>query len=349
MKFQDLKYLLAFTIPASCYFAIAHDGIWSWLTLIYAFVFIPISEQILELNVENKHIQENSEARAASIFFDLLLFANLPIIGMLLYFGFSRITFDHLATSDVIGKIISMGILLGACGINVAHELGHKNNFISEFTAKLLLTPCMYNHFTLQHNRGHHLNVGTPLDPATARQNEIVYSFWLRSSFETYIQAWELEITRLKRLNSSIFSFKNEMIWNTILTLIYLSIIAIFFSIKIMIFAIIVGIISFLLLETINYIEHYGLTRKLLDNGKYEKVELIHSWNSDHQLGRIVLYELTRHADHHFKANKKYQTLLHYDESPQLPYGYPASLLITLVPPLWFRLMNPVLDKIKKV
>jgi alkane 1-monooxygenase len=104
-----------------------------------------------------------------------------------------------------------------------------------------------------------------------------------------------------------------------------------------------IALISVLLLESINYIEHYGLMRNKNADGKYERVELHHSWNSDHQMGRIMLYELTRHSDHHYKASKKYQTLKHYDASPQLPYGYPASILIALIPPLWYKVMNPKL------
>lgn len=112
-----------------------------------------------------------------------------------------------------------------------------------------------------------------------------------------------------------------------------------------MLFAIAIGVVSFLFLETINYIEHYGLRRKKLSSGRYERVKEIHSWNSDHNVGRIVLYELTRHSDHHFKSGKKYQILDRFKESPQLPFGYPASILISFIPPLWFKIMN---DRIPK-
>ncbi len=345
MKIQDLKYLLSFSIPFFCYLSITHNGIISWLGVIFPFVFIPIVEQLLEQNLRNDHINDESEERKHSMFFDLLLFFNLPLLFVLLFYGLNVLFVNELALSDIIGKVLSIGILLGACGINVAHELGHKQNFSHQATAKLLLTPCLYNHFTLQHNRGHHLNVGTPLDPATSRKNEVLYSFWWRSARDAYKQAWQLESMRLARIKIASFSIKNEMIWNTVITLSYLALVYVLFDGRILGFAVAIGIISFLLLETINYIEHYGLTRKMQENGRYEKVEVFHSWNSDHQLGRIILYELTRHADHHYKANKKYQTLLHYDESPQLPYGYPASLLISLVPALWFRLMNPLLEK----
>ena len=105
-------------------------------------------------------------------------------------------------------------------------------------------------------------------------------------------------------------------------------------------FAVVVGIAGFSMLEFVNYIEHYGLVRRKKDSGRYENVQAIHSWNSDHDIGRIMLYELTRHSDHHFKATRKYQILRHFDKSPQLPYGYPGSILLSMIPPLWYRIMN---------
>jgi alkane 1-monooxygenase len=343
MKFSDIKYFMSLSIPIVTYYSIQYEGWVSWATLIYAFGFIPIVEQILPVN-QNNDIQTTDDEREESLFFDILLFANLPIMFFLIYFCLEKISNPSIGISDISGKLISLGIFLGACGINVAHELGHKNHWLSQWTAKLLLTPCLYNHFTLQHNRGHHLNVGTPNDPATSNKNEPVYTFWLRSVIGTYNQAWQLELSRLKRLNISFWSLKNEMFINSALTIFYIIVIIFFYGFSAILLLAAAGIFSVLLLETINYIEHYGLQRKLLDNGRYEMVDMLHSWNSNHQLGRIVLYELTRHADHHYKANKKYQMLLHYDKSPQLPLGYPGSMLLSLLPFIWFKKMNPIVD-----
>ena len=138
------------------------------------------------------------------------------------------------------------------------------------------------------------------------------------------------------------------MVWYVVLQLLYLSIVYYFFSVQVLIFAIVVGIMSFLFLETINYIEHYGLRRLKTSSGRYERVQKIHSWNSNHSIGRIVLYELTRHSDHHFKSSKKYQLLDCFEESPQLPFGYPASILLSMLPLLWFKIMNSkVPDRMK--
>jgi alkane 1-monooxygenase len=202
-------------------------------------------------------------------------------------------------------------------------------------------------HFFIEHNRGHHLNIATPEDPSSSRKGENVYFFWIRSVVFSYIGAWRLEAKRLRRINKSVFSVHNEMLLFQLIQFAYLLCIYYFFGLTIMVYAIAIAIIGFLLLETINYIEHYGLSRKKLPNGKYEKVDVRHSWNSNHELGRIVLYELTRHSDHHYKANRKFQVLRHHDESPQLPFGYPGSMLLSFIPPLWFKLMNKELAKLK--
>lgn len=348
MKFSDLKYLLSLSIPFISYFSINLDGIWSWATLIYAFVVVPSVETILNEETSNSNILDNEEERNKSYFFKFLLFINLPLIYFLIYLYFHRVS-ENMDTFNLIGKTLSIGVLLGANAINVAHELGHKNGLINSWSAKLLLLPCLYTYFTLQHNRGHHLNVGTPLDPATARYNETIYQFWWRCIPASFKQAFQLENERLKRSNISVWSISNEMIVNILLQTIYLVTIFYFWGLKVLMFAIFIGVLSILLLEAINYVEHYGLSRNLLPSGKYERVELMHSWNSNHVLGRMMLYELTRHADHHYKANKNYQMLLHYDESPQLPYGYPAAMLMSLIPPLWFKKINPVLLKYKTI
>jgi alkane 1-monooxygenase len=196
-------------------------------------------------------------------------------------------------------------------------------------------------HFYLEHNFGHHKNVATPDDPATSKFNQSVYNFWITSVFNQYISAWRIQKNILKRKGKKFISYQNEMLWYIIIKLTYLSVIFLLFDFYGLLFAIILGIQAFLFLETINYIEHYGLLRKKLSSGRYETVQTHHSWNSNHLIGRIVLYELTRHSDHHFKSSKKYQILENKKNSPQLPFGYPTSILLALVPPLWFKIINP--------
>lgn len=345
MKFQDLKYLLAYIIPISAIWGLFQSGIGAYSTFIVAFIIVPLLEQFIRQQTSNV-LQDEVETKERSFFFDLLLYLNVPIIYFLLFIFFTRLMiWDSLNTVDIVGYCLSVGIVLGSSGINVAHELGHKQGRFQQLCAKLLLLPNYYLHFIIEHNRGHHVHVATPLDPATSRKNEMIYSFWLRSTFFSFMSAWNIEKKRLASLSLPYISRHNEIIHFIVFQLIYFLVVAILFSPFIALFSIVVGLIGILLLETINYIEHYGLVRKKLASGRYERVKVTHSWNSNYEIGRIILYELTRHSDHHYKSTKKFQVLNHYDESPQLPMGYPASMLMALVPPLWIKVMNKRLEK----
>jgi len=237
---------------------------------------------------------------------------------------------------------------LATNAINVAHELGHRESLFERSLSKLLLLPCLYMHFYLEHNFGHHKNVATPLDPATAKFNQPVYHFWLTSVSQQYINAWKIQLALLKQHNKGFLSAKNDMLFYLLFQALYLFTIVVLLGWNALFFAVCIGIMSFLFLETINYLEHYGLLRQKLPSGRYERVQTYHSWNSNHFIGRIVLYELTRHSDHHFKSSRKYQDLTHKPDSPQLPFGYPTSILLALVPPLWFYIMNSRVPKVQE-
>jgi alkane 1-monooxygenase len=229
-------------------------------------------------------------------------------------------------------------------GINVGHELGHRKSIFSRTCSKLLYLPCQYMHFFIEHNYGHHINVATPDDPATAKYKQNLYSFWISSVTKTYLSAWRIQLKLLKVSKLSFFSLRNDMIFYTLFQIAFLIFIYLNYGLIITLYSLLMSIGSFLFLETINYVEHYGLLRKIKPNGKYERVKPHHSWNSNHTIGRITLYELTRHSDHHFISSKKYQVLESIEDSPQLPYGYPTSILISFLPPLWFRIMNPLVE-----
>ena len=345
MKWYDIKYLLAYLVPFTGYLAVTKEGIWTYSAVIFAFGIIPVIEAFATRSTRNLGPAERAE-KARSPFFDVLLYLNIPLVYLLVYLTLQRFSSGSLlSTSEVIGMILSVGIVLGASGINVAHELGHKTGKIPQLAACVLLLPSLYLHFFVEHNRGHHRNVGTPDDPATSRLNEPVYTFWIRSITQSYIHAWQLEADRMLKLVKPVISFSNQMVLFTLISIAYVMGVYVGYGLVGLFVAISIGGVSILLLETINYIEHYGLMRRKLANGQYENVEVFHSWNSNHELGRIILYELTRHSDHHFRAYKKYQILDHYDESPQLPLGYPTSMLLSFVPPLWYRKMNPLVSE----
>ncbi len=239
--------------------------------------------------------------------------------------------------------------MCGILGINVGHELGHRTNRFQQFLGEILLLTSLETHFLRYHNSGHHYNVATPKDPATARKGELVFTFWFRSQIGSYKQAWEIEINKLKKKKLIFLSFSNRMLIYTISQISLLLAIYLFFNIETMIAFILASIFGILMLETVNYIEHYGLIREINENGNYERVQPYHSWNSNHIVGRSILFELSRHSDHHFRASKHYQLLDSLPNSPQMITGYPGMMLLALIPPLWFKIMDKQLAEFKNV
>ncbi|NCO64102.1 MAG: alkane 1-monooxygenase [Flavobacteriales bacterium] len=336
---KDLKYLAALTIPAVAIIGFNIKGIYAFLTPVYAFILIPVLELIFPVYTTNV-TEEVSKNKLKNKLFDWLLYFNLPIVFGLVLFALITLKSKALDTYEFIGFVISLGIVLGVNGINVGHELGHRQTTKERYLGKALLLPALYMHFYIEHNFGHHLHAATKEDPATARYNQTVYSFWVTSMFRQYISAWDIQKKLLNNQHLTLFSLKNDMFWFTGIQALYLFFIYLFFGNLGLVFIWLSAITGCLLLETVNYIEHYGLLRLKTASGRYERVKAIHSWNSNHVIGRIVLYELTRHSDHHYKTSKKYQILDCHAESPQLPFGYPTSMVLAMIPPIWFHIMN---------
>lgn len=337
---KDLKYLLAYLLPMSAIFGLVEQGRWAWTTVVLAFVAIPLAELFFPVDTSNVAPAEE-ESRARNRFFDGLLYLNAPLLFGVVGGYLFVVANQTLGMAELLGLTLSTGIIVGANGINVAHELGHRSTRGEQLLSKIMLLPALYQHFFIEHNRGHHKHVATDKDPASARFGETIYAFWWRSVTGGWRSAWALERERLTKEGKPEWSWANEMLRFSAFQTMWLAVVFALLGWKGLAGAVAVGVIGFLLLETINYIEHYGLRRRILAAGRPEAVTPVHSWNSDHELGRIFLYELTRHSDHHQKSTRKYQILRHMDESPQLPFGYPTSMLLTLVPPLWFALMHP--------
>ncbi|MCB0689049.1 MAG: alkane 1-monooxygenase, partial [Saprospiraceae bacterium] len=338
MQISDLKYLLAYLGPVLVFLGLYAGGFWSYSAFLFAFFLVPVLE--LFLTVPPSVPSKFKEKRAVHPLFDYLLYINIPIVFMMVYYYALTISKGTETLFEIIGHTLGLGIFIGASGINVAHELGHRSRGYEIMMSKILLIPAFYQHFYIEHNRGHHRYVATPFDPATARYNETLYRFWIRSAVDGFRSAWKLEDSRLLKHGKPSISIFNQMIQFVIIQVIYLVMVFYLFGMVAGLLVLLAGIIGILMLESINYIEHYGLLRNKKKSGGFEKVGPEHSWNSNHLLGRILLYELTRHADHHCKASKKYQLLQPYAKSPQLPTGYPGSILLAMVPPLWFKVMN---------
>lgn len=336
---KDLKYLTAYLVPVFCIIGITYGNWWLFLTPVMIFIVVPFIELAMPSLTANLD-DATKESKLKNQFFDVLLWLNVPIIFGVLGYGFYTYSISDYQLYETLGLVFSLGIVAGSNGINVAHELGHRQETWERFLGKALLLPSLYMHFYIEHNYGHHIKAATPDDPASARYNENLYAFWLRSVPTQYRSAWEIQ-ARLNKVNETkVLGFKNDMLWYTVIQIAYVVTIGFLFSWMTAVIALSVAVVGFTLLEIINYLEHYGLRRAQKKSGRYEVVKEIHSWNSNHALGRILLYELTRHSDHHYRASKKYQVLDYHKTSPQLPYGYPTMMVIATIPPLWFSLVN---------
>jgi alkane 1-monooxygenase len=342
---KRLKYLFVFILPLGVYFAFNRQGWSTFSPIIFTFVLIPFLELFLKPDKENFD-QETMLKEKNSRIYDWILYLSVPIQLLMLISFLFVIELTPINSISYVGKVFAMGLLCGVLGINIGHELGHRSSRWEQFFGEVLLLTSLNTHFLPYHNEGHHREVATPDDAATAKKGQWLFSFWFTSHFGSYIKAWKIENNRMKRSGKSIFSLSNRMIIYSIANLLLLFGIYYFFDLKVLLAFILAAVIGILLLETVNYIEHYGLLRQKNESGRYERVKHSHSWNSDHQIGRLMLFNLSRHSDHHYKASKKYQVLESLPESPQMPTGYPGMMMLALIPPLWFSVMNKKLDHI---
>ncbi len=339
------KYLAGFSIPLTAFLSIYLGGIWTYLTPVYAFILVAGIEILLPVNPNNLALAEEEIVKKDK-WYDLLLYLNVPVQYAILYYFLFAINNFGYNWWELAGATISMGICCGVIGINVAHELGHRKNKFEQFLAKSLLLSSLYMHFIIEHNKGHHKKVSTDEDPASAVLNESIYLFFLRTIFGSIGSAWKIEVKELTERNRNIYSLDNQMLLFAFIEIGFTSLIYFWFGTLPAFLFLVAALFGILLLESVNYVEHYGLRRRKLASGNYERVQPWHSWNSDHVLGRMILYELTRHSDHHYLASRKYQVLRHMDEAPRLPAGYPAMIILSLLPPVFFKIMNPRVKKI---
>jgi len=317
--------LLTLTVPVSIYYSLHQTGALGCTALIYLFAICPLIELIIP--PVNKNLTPKIKEKISKYFvLDWFLYLILPIQLFLLFTFFNIIKVMEIGTFDWTVNILSMGFNSGVLGINVAHELGHRKEKSSRLQAIVLLMTSLYAQFYIEHNKGHHRHVSTPQDPATSRLNETIFLFQIRSIMMAFLSAWKLD-----RKMSILF---------IICQISLVAVIGLFLGSKVMLAFILSACFGIFLLEAVNYIEHYGLMRKINPSGRYEKVTPIHSWNSNHLVGRALLFNLSRHSDHHAFVSKEYYLLDNYNHSPQMPTGYPGMILLAMVPPLWFKVMN---------
>ena len=340
---RKLKYLLVYLLPVSVYLSFQRSGLFTFLPVFTVFVLVPLLELFLPADHSNlekdAYLQEKS-----SKLYDWILYLAVPVqVGLLVYFLFT-IEQTPYPTVTFFGRTVAMGLLCGVLGINIGHELGHRPERFNQFLGEILLLSSLNTHFLPYHNEGHHREVATPQDPATAKRGQSLFSFWFTSHFGSYVKAWKIENKRMQRQSRASWSLYNRMVAYSLANLLVLGSILYVFGWKGLLAFVLAAVIGILLLETVNYIEHYGLLREKTASGRYERVRHVHSWNSDHQIGRLMLFNLSRHSDHHYKASKKYQVLDSLPDSPQMPTGYPGMMVLALLQPLWFSVMNRKLD-----
>jgi alkane 1-monooxygenase len=266
-------------------------------------------------------------------------YAFLPLQYAGLVFACWMWAHGGLSTVDSIGLALTVAMVSGVA-INTAHELGHKRASSERWLSKVALAQSGYGHFFIEHNRGHHVRVATPEDPASSRLGESFYRFLPRTVWGSLRSAWELERVRLARLHSSPWTPRNDVLnaWSMTLVL-YAALIAAF-GVVVLPYLLIQSVLGFCLLEVVNYLEHYGLLRDRREDGRYERTRPEHSWNSNNVASNVLLYHLQRHSDHHANPMRRYQALRHVKDAPQLPTGYAGMIVLAVTPPLWRRVMD---------
>ena len=320
-------------------------GGWALLLVpLYGWFLTPLMDAVLGPDPSNMSIAEDSPKlrwyNSVTLVWPVVQVAMLIGVVMVASWG------THLSTTDKVLLAVVTGIVTGSVGINYAHELIHQTNRLERALGELLLVSVIYGHFKSEHILVHHRYVGTPRDPVTAKYNENFYAFFARCVPQQFVSAWKAEAALLRRRGLSPWH-RSHPYWR------YGAGSGAFMLVAWMIggwfgvgFFVLQALVAILHLEVVNYIEHYGLVRKHLGDGKYEHVHPRHSWNAAHLFSNFVLINLQRHSDHHFKPSRRFPLLQTYEESeaPNLPLGYPLMILMALVPPLWARHMNPAVD-----
>lgn len=340
---KRFAWLLATLIPMAPFIAYGIDyftGISAvyWLGPVLVFVVFPFLDHIIGVDSENppdsilKWLEEDKYYRRVTYLWVPIQYGGLIFACWLWAYG-------DLSTLSAVGLALTCGVVNGIA-IATAHELGHKRPQLERWLSKIALAPTFYGHFYIEHNRGHHVRVSTPEDPASSRFGENFYAFWPRTVFGSLKSAIELENKRLKRGGTSFFSLKNDLINAWLISIVLFVGLTAIFGWVVLPYLIVQAVIGFSLLEVVNYLEHYALLREKREDGRYERCMPKHSWNSNMVASNVFLFHLQRHSDHHAYPTRRYQALRHYEEAPELPEGYATMIVYALFPPVWRRVMD---------
>jgi alkane 1-monooxygenase len=339
-RYAWLLGLIVPLLPFIAFAAVEVTGLavfWFWGPVL-VFVVFPLLDLLVGVDDENppdsivRWLEQDRYYRWCTYAFLPLQYAGLVFACWLWAEG-------GLSTVASIGLALTMGMVSGIA-INTAHELGHKRERLEKWLSKVALAQSGYGHFFIEHNRGHHVRVATPEDPASARLGESFWAFLPRTVSGSLRSSWGLERARLARMERSPWSIHNDILQAWAMTAVLFAVLTAVFGAVVLPYLVLQAAIGFWLLEVVNYLEHYGLLRQRREDGRYERCRPEHSWNSNNVASNVLLYHLQRHSDHHANPTRRYQALRHIDEAPQLPTGYAGMILLAWVPPLWRRVMD---------
>jgi alkane 1-monooxygenase len=310
-----------------------------WLPVLFVYTVIPLLDLFFANDSSNPPEQVVPQLEADG-YYRLLTHLTVPLHFLVLIVGAGFVASHELGWFGLVGHSLAVGAISGY-GINTGHELGHKKSLTDRIAARLVLAVPVYGHFSIEHNVGHHTEVATPEDSASARFGESIYRFGLREIPGGVRRAWRLESQRLQRRGYRGWNWRNEILQSYAVSLVLYGGLLIAFGPAIVPFLIIQTAFAWWQLTSANYVEHYGLLREKGPDGRYERCQPHHSWNANHLASNLVLFHLERHSDHHAFAARHYQSLRHFDDVPQLPSGYFGMFLLAYVPFLWRRVMDP--------
>jgi alkane 1-monooxygenase len=314
-------------------------GVFYWLGPVIVYGLIPVADRLIGKDSDNppdsaiKWLEQDRYYRWCTYMYLPLQYAGLVLACALWANG-------GLSFLEQLGLAVTVAMVAGI-GINTAHELGHKRASAERWLAKIALAQTGYGHFFIEHNRGHHVRVATPEDPASSRLGESFWGFLPRTVKGSLSSAIELERERLDRTGDGFWTLKNDVLNAWLMTVVLFGGLTAAFGPEVLPWLLLQAVIGFSLLEVVNYLEHYGLMRRKREDGRYERCAPEHSWNSNNIASNVFLYHLQRHSDHHANPIRRYQALRHYDEAPELPSGYATMIVLAYVPPLWRRVMDP--------
>jgi alkane 1-monooxygenase len=310
-----------------------------WVPLLLVYTLIPLLDHLFPNDASNPPEQIVPQLEADP-YYQILNHLTVPLHFVVLVCGAWFVANQDLGWFGLLGHGLVVGAISGF-GINTGHELGHKKSRADRLAARLVLAVPFYGHFSIEHNAGHHAEVATPEDSASARFGENIYRFSLREIPGGLRRAWRLERERLQRRGYNTWNWRNEILQSYAASVLLYGGLLLAFGPVILPFLLIQTAWAWWQLTSANYIEHYGLLREKRPDGRYERCQPHHSWNANHLASNLVLFHLERHSDHHTYAARRYQSLRHFEDVPQLPSGYFGMFLLAYVPPLWYRVMDP--------